>query len=149
MLINYISFFLSDQPSSIPNTSVPLNECEKFYCVFKTNFDDHSLLYEAEIDGISSQQFITDTLIGKPFEFIELKTISIRLYNEIGTIQYNKYGTIPVDKVITWWSQNYLAGIDKLICGLRNKDGEVKMIKEFSTHNLPQLSKVSNFFKNI
>jgi len=78
-----------------------------------------------------------------------LKTLSIRQYNKIGTDQHYKYGTIRVDKVITWWSQNYLAGIERLICGLRNRNGEVKMIKEFSTHNLPQLSKVSNSFKNI
>ncbi|XP_011262330.2 decapping and exoribonuclease protein [Camponotus floridanus] len=134
-------YMVADQPSYQPNTSVPLNECEQFYCIFKTNFGHHSLVYEAEIDGISSQQHITDTLIGKTFEMIELKTLSIRQYNEIGTNQHYKYGTIRVNKVITWWSQNYLAGIERLICGLRNRNEEVRMIKEFSTHNLPQLSK--------
>lgn len=71
----------------------------------------------------------------------------MKMYNEIGTIQYNKYGTLPIAKVITWWSQNYLAGVEKVICGLKNSHGEVKKIKEFFTHNLPQLSKVSNSLK--
>lgn len=66
------------------------------------------------------------------------------MYNEIGTIQYDKYGTLPCAKVLTWWSQSYLVGIEKVICGLKNSYGEVKKIKEFSMHDLPQLSKASN-----
>ncbi|XP_072751484.1 decapping and exoribonuclease protein-like [Anoplolepis gracilipes] len=134
-------YMVADHPSHRPNSSVSLNECEKFHCMIKANFDDHSLLYEAEIDGISSHQPITDTLVGKTFELIELKTLSAKLYHEIGTPQYDKYGTIPFEKAILWWCQNYLAGIKGVICGIKNSCGEVKMIKEFSTDNLLQLSK--------
>lgn len=73
----------------------------------------------------------------------------MKVYNEIGTVLYDKYGTIPLKKVIRWWSQNYLAGIERLICGLKNRYGEVKMIKEHPTQNLPELSKVSNTIKTI
>jgi len=45
----------------------------KNFCI-KKNFGNHSLLYGAEIDGIFSQQPITETFIGKLSEFIELKT---------------------------------------------------------------------------
>ncbi|KAM0732696.1 Decapping and exoribonuclease protein [Formica fusca] len=134
-------YMVADQPSHKPDTSVPVNECEKFYCVIKANFGDHSLLYGAEIDAISSPQPITDTLTGKTIELIELKTLQMKVYNEIGTVLYDKYGTIPLKTVIIWWSQNYLAGIERLICGLKNRYGEVKMIKEHPTQNLPELSK--------
>lgn len=64
------------------------------------------------------------------------------MYDEIGTVG-GKYGTILVKKAITWWSQNYLAGVERLICGLRNEQGEVKVIKEYPTHYLSELSKVN------
>ncbi|CAL1688528.1 unnamed protein product [Lasius platythorax] len=104
-------YMVADQPSHKPDPSVPLNECEKFHCIFKANFGDHSLLYAAEID--------------------------------VG----GKYGTILVKKAITWWSQNYLAGVERLICGLRNEQGEVKVIKEYPTHYLSELSKPYNLGK--
>ncbi|CAL1688530.1 unnamed protein product [Lasius platythorax] len=132
-------YMVADQPSHKPDPSVPLNECAKFHCIFKANFGDHSLLYVAEIDGILSEQCITDTLIGKTFELIELKTMSMEQYNAIGTVG-GKYDTIFVEKAISWWSQNYLAKVEKIICGLR-KQWEVKAIKEYPTHNLLKLSK--------
>lgn len=69
----------------------------------------------------------------------------MKYYNEIGTEQNKKYGTIPIKKAITWWSQNYLAGIERLICGLKNRCGKVIKIKEHPTQNLPELSKVCNY----
>lgn len=121
---------------------MPLNECEEFRCVFKTKFGNHSLLYAAEIDGISSEQPIEDTLIGKKFKIIELKTLP--LYERNG----NLYGKLTPDRAIGWWSQNYLAGIDTTVCGLKVKN-EVRMIKEYPTYILPQFSKVFlNSLKN-
>ncbi|XP_029156299.1 decapping and exoribonuclease protein-like isoform X2 [Nylanderia fulva] len=132
-------YLVADHPSHKPDPSV-LNECEKFHCIFQAKFGDHSLLYTAEIDGIVSQQPITDTLIGKTFELIEMKSISTRVYNVIGTPEYNKYGTFNSRKLVDWWSPNYLSGTERLICGLKNMDGKVTMIKEYPTHTLPLLS---------
>ncbi|KYN08872.1 Protein Dom3Z [Trachymyrmex cornetzi] len=128
-------YMVADHPSRTPDPKRPLNECEHFYCMFKANFDNHSLLYGAEIDGISSQQPITDTLEGKTFEFIELKTFP--LLNEDG----NLYSKISCLRVMEWWSQNYLANINKIICGLKDKN-IVRIIKEYSTCDLPKLSKL-------
>lgn len=129
--------YLIDDPSRKPNASVPLNECEEFHCMFKAQFGTHSLLYGAEIDGIISQEPITDnTLIGKKFELIELKTLRM-------------FGRFNPNQIMSWWSQNYLAEINKVICGM--KDGKiVKMIKEFPMHIIPKLSNnnVSHSIKN-
>jgi len=134
-LINNV-YFLLDHPSHKPNPSKCLNECEEFHCMFKANFGNHSLLYRAEIDGIFSQQPITDTLIGKPFELIELKTCP--MYHKSGNI----YKISPA-RVSQWWSQIYLSKINKIICGLKNGE-EVIMIKEYSICDLPKLSKVNS-----
>jgi len=132
-------YFLLDHPSHKPDPSKFLNECEEFHCMFKANFGNHSLLYGAEIDGISSQQPITDTLIGKPFELIELKTFP--MYNKNGNI----YGKISPARVSEWWSQSYLSKINRIICGLKNREKEVIMIKEYSIRNLPRLSRVNSY----
>ncbi|XP_032682566.1 decapping and exoribonuclease protein-like [Odontomachus brunneus] len=128
-------YMVADHPAHKPDLSVPLNECEEFRCVFKTKFGDHSLLYAAEIDGISSEQPIEDTLIGKKFTIIEMKTLP--LYDKNGSL----YGKLTPDRVAGWWSQNYLAGIDTTVCGLKVGNA-VRMIKEYPTHILPQFSKV-------
>lgn len=106
--------------------------------MFKAKFDNHLLLYAAEMDGIFSQQLITDTLIGKTFEIIELKTFP--MYNKNGNI----YGKISRERVSTWWSQSYLVELNRIICGLKDKNKTVRMIKEYSMHNLSKLSKVNN-----
>lgn len=140
ILINLIKlYFLLDHPSHKPNPSVPLNESEQFHCMFKANFDNHSLLYGAELDGISSQQPITDTFIGKTFELIELKTFPLH-----NTINGNIYGRISPNRLSEWWSQSYLGEINRIICGLKDGTSTVRMIKEYSMHDLPNLSKVNN-----
>ncbi|XP_018303717.1 decapping and exoribonuclease protein-like [Mycetomoellerius zeteki] len=128
-------YMVADHPSHTPDLKQPLNECEQFYCMFKANFDNHSLLYGAEIDGISSQQPITDTLEGKTLELIELKTFPL-LLNEDGNIKISSL------RVMEWWSQSYLVHINKIICGLKEKN-IVRMIKEYSMCDLPKLSEPS------
>ncbi|XP_011630177.1 decapping and exoribonuclease protein [Pogonomyrmex barbatus] len=132
-------YMVSDKPSHKPDPSVSLNECEEFHCVFKAKFGDHSLLYGAETDGISSRELITETdfitLFGKTFELIELKTIVA--YNSNGDM----YENISSEKILMWWSQNYLANVNKIICGLKDRNSVVRRIKEYSMHELPYLSK--------
>lgn len=106
--------------------------------MFKARFGNHSLLYKAEIDCISSKQPITNTLVGKTFELIELKTFP--MYNSNGDI----HGTIQPSRVIDWWSQSYLVESNRIICGLKDRTNTVKMIKEYPVHELPNLSEVSN-----
>lgn len=100
--------------------------------MFKAKFGEYSLLYGAEIDGISSQEPIKDTLIGKKFELIELKTSP-----------FDK--TIYPGKASQWWSQNYLVGASKIICGLKDGFGTVRNIREYSTDSLPSCVRIILF----
>ncbi|KYN35186.1 Protein Dom3Z [Trachymyrmex septentrionalis] len=126
-------YMLADHPSHIPNPEQPLNECEEFNCMFKAKFDTYSLLYGAEIDGISSQHSIRDTLVDKRFELIELKTYP--MYDK------NMYGKVPCERVSMWWSQSYLVKTNKIIFGLKDRNNKVRKINEYSICDLPYLSK--------
>ncbi|KYN09665.1 Protein Dom3Z [Trachymyrmex cornetzi] len=126
-------YMLADHPSHMPNSERPLNECEEFCCMFKAKFDTYSLLYGAEIDGISSQQPIRDTLVNKKFELIELKTYP--MYHK------NMYRQIPCERVSMWWSQNYLVKTNKIIFGLKDRNKKIRKINEYSLDDLPYLSK--------
>ncbi|XP_011693168.1 PREDICTED: decapping and exoribonuclease protein-like [Wasmannia auropunctata] len=131
-------YMVADHPLHEPDTSVILNTREAFHCMFETNFDNHSVLYGAEIDGISSRQpfKITNTLIDKldKFELIELKTFP--MCNKDGNIN----GKISRERISMCWSQNYFPQINRTICGLKNKFNIVKKIREYSSYELPQLS---------
>lgn len=106
--------------------------------MFKARFDGHSLLFKAEIDCITSQQSVEDTLVGKTFELIELKTVSMH--------DGNVYGTIFHSRIVDWWSQSYLVEANRIVCGLkdREKPSVVRKIEECSMDDLPKLSRVSN-----
>ncbi|XP_020284836.1 decapping and exoribonuclease protein [Pseudomyrmex gracilis] len=127
-------YMVADHPSHQPDTSKPVNASEAFHCVFQANYGDHSLLYEAEIDGIVSQDYITDTLVGKQFEIIELKTIGFRQIEQLSA-------KFTPKKISDMWNQNSLAGVRRSIFGLREgKSSIVKSIQECSTDDLLNLS---------
>jgi hypothetical protein len=90
------------------------------------------------MDGIFSKEPIMDTLIDKTVEFIELKTFV--MYNKNGDM----YGTISPERASSCWSQNYLANVNKLVCGLKDKTDKsvVRMIQEYPTNVVPMFSKV-------
>ncbi|XP_011883779.1 PREDICTED: decapping and exoribonuclease protein [Vollenhovia emeryi] len=143
-------YMLADDPSRRPDPLAPLNECEKFHCMFRANFGRYSLLYGAEVDGICSQERITEqqflTDIDETFELIELKTIPRR--HMIGNNRNIS------SRLVDWWSQNYLVDIKEIICGLKvsptnsERCDTVTMIKEYRTDDLPKISKYSVFDVN-
>lgn len=84
------------------------------------------MLYAAELDGICSEQIIKDTIVGKKCKLVELKTIHQRLVSNKGNLR-NEF------KKLLWWAQCYPAGIKKVICGCKDKNGFITEIKEVET----------------
>ncbi|XP_024892802.1 decapping and exoribonuclease protein-like, partial [Temnothorax curvispinosus] len=120
-------YIVADHPLHEPDSSsVPVNECGEFHCMFKANFSNVSLLYGAKIDAISSRQPITDTLIGKPFESIGLKTL----------LMPKKHSGCTRSTVIKCWSTNFLANTNRIVVGFRDATNTVKEIKEYSMADL-------------
>ncbi|XP_076635474.1 decapping and exoribonuclease protein-like [Colletes latitarsis] len=121
-------YMLSDNPNTQPNLSIPFNENEEFCCIFKSKLGEKKLLYGGQIDGISSQQQIQDTLAEKEVKLIELKTSYFKSITH-DNLPYGKKG-------IFWWCQSYLSGIDTIVVGLRNVSGIVTKIKEIEVGKL-------------
>ncbi|XP_031847152.1 decapping and exoribonuclease protein-like isoform X2 [Nomia melanderi] len=124
-------YLLTDKPSGMPDLSVPLNQNEEFYCVFKAVFGNTTLLYGAEVDGISSEHEIKDTLVGKNVELIELKTLSFAAFTRRGEIKHER-----ATRILKWWLQSHIVGIKRIICGCRNYTGIVYKIKKFTLDRL-------------
>lgn len=59
-------------------------------------------------------------------EFVELKTQFQRL----------GLGRFWPEKEMKWWIQSYLVGIERLIIGLRDKNGVIERLQEVKTHDL-------------
>lgn len=46
-------------------------------------------------------------------------------------------------KLLKWWCQSFLVGIDTIYCGFRDDDGVVTSVKEFRVRDLPKMAKVN------
>lgn len=103
--------------------------------MFKAQFGNHIILYNAKVDGILSEEPVTDTLIGKTCKLVGMKTFRVRS---------GITSTSPLI-VSRCWSTNYLIDADKVVIGYKNVNNVVKSIKEFSVNNVLKISKVTNY----
>lgn len=45
-------------------------------------------------------------------------------------------------KLLKWWCQSFLVGIETIYCGFRDDNGVVTSVKEFRVRDLPKMAKV-------
>ncbi|XP_076751339.1 decapping and exoribonuclease protein-like [Xylocopa sonorina] len=121
-------YMRSESPNAGPDLSVPLNQNEEFRCVFKSVFGNKTLLYVAEIDAISTQEVINNTLPKKNVELIELKTV----FSPSSEADKTKNSFYPI---LRWWAQCYPVNINNIVCGCKNATGQVKGIKKYKLSN--------------
>lgn len=130
--------FLLDDPSVIPNTEVPVIESEEFCCVFKANLNGTKLLYGAEMDGIESNiKYDLNYKDLNELNFIELK-VNLRAINERQKTNFFRY------KLRNWWSQCFLANVEKILIGTRSENGIVNELSELDVKSIPRLVRVSS-----
>ena len=107
----------------------PINNKEAFCSVVRCRLDKNSLVFGAEVDCcVKSSSKTTNP----PLNYIELKTSRI-VENDRMQWSFERY------KLLKWWTQSFLAGIPKVVCGFRNDDGVVKKLKTFNTLEIPSL----------
>ncbi|XP_067673650.1 decapping and exoribonuclease protein-like isoform X2 [Haliotis asinina] len=111
-----------------PDTSVPVNNNEGFCSVVRTRLNAHSLVFGGEVDCI-------DLTHGSKNKYVELKT-SRKIDHPKQEEKFHRY------KLIKWWAQSFLIGIEKIICGFRDDDGIVHSLEEFPTQGIPDLVKI-------
>ena len=67
-------------------------------------------------------------------DFVELKT-SRQIDNKRLAASFAQH------KALKWWSQSFLVGIRKILCGFRDDDGMVHTLEDYPIQKLPELGK--------
>lgn len=126
-------FTLTDTPEKKPNTSEAVNENEEFCTVFTCEFGGKYLLYGAEMDGIESWKPVKEPVTWKNINFVELKTNRI--------IETGRQDLIFRKKLLKWWCQSFLVGIEHIVCGFRTNNGNVIDLKKYKVSDLIKMAK--------
>lgn len=124
-------FMVSPHPGIEPNTDTAVNENEEFCCVFRTRLDKFSLVYGAEMDGYDSSERMGEKEVLVPEKFIEMKTSRVIEHQR----QQNNFFRF---KVLKWWCQSFLVGIQDILVGWRDDDG---LVTEVETMKVSRLAK--------
>ncbi|XP_035227732.1 decapping and exoribonuclease protein-like [Stegodyphus dumicola] len=120
-------YMVSAIPNGVPNVSSTTHQVEEFSVVVNNRIGRHSLLFTAEIDCVDSN---FSTYGDTTKKYIELKT------SKIMTLPYH-YTTFQRFKSLQWWAQSHVAGVEKIVCGMRDDNGIVHSIAEYETSKLP------------
>ena len=99
--------------------------------IVSTSFGLHSLLLGGEVDGLlAPKPSDPDT----PIQWVELKTSE-----ELPPPQYQQHRDILKfeRKLLKFWAQSFLLGVPKIIVGFRSKQGILRSLQTFNTHELP------------
>lgn len=111
-------------PHEVQSLSVrretPVNANSEFDIVVKTKLGKYRFVIGAEIDGVDES--------GK--EYIELKTTK-QIRNAWDQSIYN-------DKLMKYWLQSYLAGVPKIIVGVRDPKGRLRNFETIETSQIPR-----------
>ncbi|XP_033211027.1 decapping and exoribonuclease protein-like [Belonocnema kinseyi] len=126
-------YVLSDSPEKKPDVSEPVNESEEFCCMFSCEFGDNSMLYGAEMDGIETTEPLKEPVPWKNVNFIELKTNRI--------IETGRQDVFFRKKLLRWWCQSFLVGIENILCGFRTNNGKVIDLKRYKVVDLIKMAK--------
>ncbi len=100
----------------------PVNTWSEFSIVLKSSIGKHRLLFAAEVDGVD----VDDQT------YVELKTAA-HLSNQEKKLRF--YET----KLITFWAQSFLAGIENLIVGYRTHNGIIRSIEPMKVSSIPSM----------
>lgn len=102
---------------SVPAT---VNFNDQFCSVVRTKLGDHRLVFGGEVDCL-------DVTTG---QYVELKT-SRRIETDRQNVNFKRF------KLLKWWLQSFLIGINRIVCGFRDDGGFVEKIQEFIVKELP------------
>ncbi|XP_042228671.1 decapping and exoribonuclease protein-like [Homarus americanus] len=108
-----------------------VNENEEYCCVIRSRLESHSLVYGAEVDGADPSTYKTPHSDLK--SFVELKTGK-------EPVQDRDYRALCRFKLMKWWSQSYLVGIPRVVCGFRNTDGKVHTLKTYDVEEMSSIA---------
>lgn len=104
------------------------DENKEYCCVLRSRLALHSLVYGAEVDGADPTRYNPPHAHLTPF--VELKTtkeiVSDRQKQILHKFKFQK-----------WWSQSFLVGIPRVVCGFRDDSGVVRSLQTFAVSTMP------------
>ena len=101
------------------------NTNEAYCSIVRTRLKDHSILIGAEVDCC-----LKDSKERSPQNYIELKTTRIMHH-------YKQRQNFARYKLLKFWAQSFLAGLPKIVVGLRDDDGVVRELTTYQTMDIP------------
>ncbi|XP_065340141.1 decapping nuclease DXO homolog [Cloeon dipterum] len=121
-------YMVSDEPGKPPDATQPMSQYEELNIVYQSMLGPNTLIYAAEIDGLTKKEDLQDLYQAK---LIELKTC----HQNANNYSFCRH------KLIKWWTQSMLAKIDSIVVGYRNDEGMVKRLEQMAVANIPKMAK--------
>ena len=129
---NVLCYFIGEESSEVPGTRA-INNSEAFCSVVRTRLNKHSLLFGAEVDCTS----LKHGEAVPTHSYIELKTSRIMDHAR----HFRNFANF---KLIKYWAQSFLAGVPKVVCGLRDDNGIIQEMETFDTLKIPDGARKNN-----
>ena len=116
--------YLTAKSGEKPDIEEQLNLNNEFGVVVSSKLGSHSIMFGGEVDcSLSSHN-----------KYVELKTTR-EFSHEGHRRSFRKF------KLMKWWLQSFLIGIEDIFYGLRNDEGFVKQCKWLKVSDIPQIIK--------
>lgn len=99
--------------------------------IVSTSFGPHSLILGGEVDGLLAPK---PSDPDAPIQWAELKTSE-----ELPPPHQQQHRDILKfeRKLLKFWAQSFLLGVPKIIVGFRSKNGMLRNLQTFNTHEIP------------
>lgn len=124
---NFEQHITSEKPGMPAATGAPVVERESLQAVARSRLGKHNIIICGEVDAIDNAVRDERSMA----KYVELKTRIIPK-EERQEKNFRRY------KLWNWWSQSYLMGLKRVICGFRDHNGVVRYLKEFNVDTIPE-----------
>ncbi|XP_059470468.1 decapping and exoribonuclease protein-like [Neocloeon triangulifer] len=121
-------YLVSSDLGKKPDPSQPISDYEGFHCVYRSQIGEHSLLYGAEIDGLSN---VDDLKNLNKAKLVELKVCK----ESLDLQSFSRH------RLFKWWTQGILAKIDSVVVGYRNEEGFIRHLEELKLADMTERAK--------
>ncbi|XP_052773262.1 decapping and exoribonuclease protein-like [Mya arenaria] len=123
----FAQYLTASSRGSVPNPDLPFNPCEGFYSVTESKVGAYTLVFSSKVDAVSQES--PDGTDGPSVErYVEFKTTT---HASLEKRNFKRF------KLLKWWAQSVLIGVSEIVCGLRDDNGIVSVLRTFPTENIP------------
>ncbi|KAL1430199.1 hypothetical protein MTO96_015266 [Rhipicephalus appendiculatus] len=119
-------YMTCDRPGMAPDTHAPVVEHASVQVVARSRLGDHGIIICGEVDAIDTAAVSQRRPMAK---YVELKTTAVA-WNERQLFNMRRH------KLWKWWSQSYIMGMKRVICGCRDREGFVRSLMEFDVDTM-------------